>query len=88
MGLDGFAPFGSPSGPSTELSAQTLLGASAPALHTGWYPAKLKEVITTPVGCTIDGLLELEEGGLRVTSIKVVVRARERARELVESQDT
>jgi pyrroline-5-carboxylate reductase len=33
----------------------------------------------------VDGLLELEEGKLRVTLIKAVVRAAERARELVNS---
>ena len=73
---------------STELSAQTLLGASALVLHTGEHPAKLKDAVTTPAGCTIDGLLELEEGGLRVTLIKAVVRAAERARQLVDSQNT
>ncbi|MGD0922979.1 MAG: pyrroline-5-carboxylate reductase [Terriglobia bacterium] len=73
---------------STELSAQTLLGASALVLHTGEHPAKLKDVVTTPAGCTIDGLLELEEGGLRVTLIKAVVRAAERAKELVESHNS
>ena len=73
---------------STELSAQTLLGASAMVLHTGEHPAKLKDIVTTPAGCTIDGLLELEEGGLRVTLIKAVVRAGRRAKELVESQNT
>ena len=55
---------------STELSAQTLLGASALVLQSGEHPAKLKDMVTTPAGCTIDGLLELEEGGLRVTLIK------------------
>jgi hypothetical protein len=33
-------------------------------------------------------LLELEEGGLRVTLIKAVVRAAQRAKQLVESQNT
>jgi len=73
---------------STELSAQTLLGTSALVLHTGEHPAKLKDIVTTPAGCTIDGLLELEEGGLRVTLIKAVVRAAERAKQLVESQNS
>jgi pyrroline-5-carboxylate reductase len=73
---------------STELSAQTLLGASAMVLHTGEHPAKLKDVVTTPAGCTIDGLLELEEGGLRVTLIKAVVRAAQRAKQLVEGQNS
>jgi len=73
---------------STELSAQTLLGASALVLHTGEHPAKLKDVVTTPAGCTIDGLMELEEGRLRVTLIKAVVRAAARARQLVESNNS
>lgn len=73
---------------SIELSAQTLLGASALVLHTGEHPAKLKDVVTTPAGCTIDGLLELEEGGLRVTLIKAVVRAADRAKQLVESHNS
>jgi pyrroline-5-carboxylate reductase len=73
---------------STELAAQTLLGASAMVLHTGEHPAKLKDVVTTPAGCTIDGLMELEEGRLRVTLIKAVVRAAARARQLVENNNT
>ncbi len=70
---------------ATELAAQTVLGAGAMALETGEHPAKLKDTVTTPAGCTIDGILELEEGGLRVTLIKAVVKATQRARELVES---
>jgi pyrroline-5-carboxylate reductase len=85
---EGGVKLGLPRELSTELSAQTLLGASALVLHTGEHPAKLKDIVTTPAGCTIDGLLELEEGGLRVTLIKAVVRAAERARQLVESQNT
>ena len=85
---EGGVKLGLPRELSTELSAQTLLGASAMVLHTGEHPAKLKDIVTTPAGCTIDGLLELEEGGLRVTLIKAVVRAAERARQLVESQNT
>ena len=81
---EGGVKLGLPRELSTELSAQTLLGASAMVLHTGEHPAKLKDAVTTPAGCTIDGLLELEEGGLRVTLIKAVVRAAERARQLVQ----
>jgi pyrroline-5-carboxylate reductase len=85
---EGGVKLGLPRELSTELSAQTLLGASALVLHTGEHPAKLKDVVTTPAGCTIDGLLELEEGGLRVTLIKAVVRAAQRAKELVQGQNT
>jgi pyrroline-5-carboxylate reductase len=68
---------------ATELAAQTMLGAARMVQETREHPAKLKDVVTTPAGTTIDGLLELESGGLRVTLIKTVVRAAKRAGELV-----
>jgi len=68
---------------STMLAAQTALGASQVVLDTGSHPALLKDAVTTPAGCTIDGILELEEGKLRVTLIKAVVKATQRAGELV-----
>jgi hypothetical protein len=43
-------------------------------LATGHHPTLLKNAVTTPAGCTINGILELEEGKLRVTLIKGVVR--------------
>jgi pyrroline-5-carboxylate reductase len=68
---------------ATLLAAQTALGAAKMVLETGHHPALLKDTVTTPAGCTIDGILELEEGGLRVTLIKAVVKAAQRARELL-----
>lgn len=70
---------------ATLLAAQTTLGAATMVLETGSHPALLKDAVTTPAGCTIDGILELEEGGLRVTLIKAVMRAAQRARELASS---
>ena len=67
---------------ATQLAAQTGYGAAKMVLETGYHPALLKDAVTTPAGCTIDGILELEEGGLRVTLIKAVMRATERAKEL------
>lgn len=68
---------------STTLAAQTMLGSAKMVLELKEHPALLKDMVTTPAGCTIDGVLELEEGKLRVTLIKAVVKATERARELV-----
>lgn len=73
---------GLPRDTATQLAAQTAFGASKMVLETGYHPALLKDAVTTPAGCTIDGILELEEGGLRVTLIKAVMRATERARQL------
>jgi pyrroline-5-carboxylate reductase len=70
---------------ATELAAQTVVGAGSMVLETAEHPAKLKDMVTTPAGCTIDGILELEEGGLRVTLIKAVVKATQRAKELLET---
>jgi pyrroline-5-carboxylate reductase len=67
---------------ATLLAAQTALGAAKVVLETGHHPALLKDTVTTPAGCTIDGILELEEGKLRVTLIKAVVKASQRAGEL------
>ena len=70
---------------ATQLAAQTTFGSAKMVLETGAHPALLKDEVTTPAGCTVDGILELEEGGLRVTLIKAVKRATERARELANS---
>jgi pyrroline-5-carboxylate reductase len=67
---------------ATLLAAQTALGAAAVVLETGDHPALLKDAVTTPAGCTVDGIMELEEGKLRVTLIKAVVKAAQRAKEL------
>lgn len=73
---------GLPRDTATQLAAQTVFGAGKMVLETGYHPALLKDAVTTPAGCTIDGILELEEGGLRVTLIKAVMRATQRAKEL------
>jgi len=73
---------GLPRETATLLAAQTALGAAKVVLETGSHPALLKDAVTTPAGCTIDGILELEEGKLRVTLIKAVVKATQRAKEL------
>jgi pyrroline-5-carboxylate reductase len=67
---------------ATLLAAQTTYGAARMVLETGSHPALLKDEVTTPGGCTVDGILALEEGGLRITLLKAVKRATVRAREL------
>jgi len=74
---------GLPRDVATLLAAQTLKGSASVVLETGDHPALLKDSVTTPAGCTIDGILELEEGKLRVTLIKAVVKATHRAGELL-----
>jgi pyrroline-5-carboxylate reductase len=81
---EGGVKVGLPRRIATELAGQMCLGAAKMMLETGQHPALLKDAVTTPAGCTIDGLLELEAGGLRVTLIKAVVEATRRARQLID----
>lgn len=76
---EGGVKVGLPRQVAIELAAQTCLGAGRMVVETGQHPALLKDAVTTPAGCTVDGILRLEEGGLRVTLIKAVVEAALRA---------
>jgi len=73
---------GLPRDVATQLAAQTVFGAAKMVLETGYHPALLKDTVTTPSGCTVEGVLELEKGGLRVTLLNAVEHATARAKEL------
>ncbi len=60
---------------AVSIAAQMLQGAARMVLETGLHPAALKDQVTTPAGCTIAGLLTLEDGRIR----SVVARAVEEA---------
>lgn len=73
---------GLPREKATLLAAQTLMGSAQMVLDRGVHPAALKDEVTTPAGCTIDGLMALEEGKLRVTLIKAVLAAAAKSKAL------
>lgn len=56
-----------------ELAAQTCLGAAKMVLETGKHPSVLKDEVTTPGGCTITGLLVMEEEKVRSAMSKTVI---------------
>lgn len=62
-----------------ELVAQTMLGATKMVQETGRHPASLRDDVTTPAGCTIGGLLMLEDGKIR----SVLARAIEESTRIV-----
>jgi pyrroline-5-carboxylate reductase len=65
---------------ATLLAAQTMMGSAKMVLERGIHPASLKDEVTTPAGCTVDGLMALEEGRLRSTLIKGVLAATRRSK--------
>jgi pyrroline-5-carboxylate reductase len=79
---EGGVKVGLPRDVSTLLAAQTMMGAARMVLDSGDHPALLKDAVTTPAGSTMDGILELEDGKVRVTLIKAVMKATQRAKEL------
>jgi len=79
---DGGVMMGLPRAEALELAAQSLQGAARMALQPGAHPAQLKDSVTTPGGCTIAGLLVLEDGRVRSTIARAIQAAADRASEL------
>ena len=64
------------------LVAQTALGAARMVLDSGRHPAALRDDVTTPAGCTIGGLLMLEDGRIRSVLARAVEEATKIAAQL------
>jgi pyrroline-5-carboxylate reductase len=65
-----------------ELVTQTVLGSAYMSRETGKHPAELKNMVTSPGGTTAEGLLCLEEGGVRAILAQAVIAAYEKAQRL------
>ncbi|KDN44917.1 putative PRO3-delta 1-pyrroline-5-carboxylate reductase [Tilletiaria anomala UBC 951] len=76
---DGGVMMGLPRPEALELAAQTMQGAARMALQSGLHPAAIKDSVTTPGGCTIAGLLNLEDGRVRSTVARSIQAATEHA---------
>jgi len=79
---EGGVRVGLPRNLATKLATQTLLGSAKMVSETGEHPAKLKDNVTTPAGTTVDGIMALEEGGVRVALIKAIEKATAKSKEL------
>jgi pyrroline-5-carboxylate reductase len=62
--------------------AQMVLGSARMVQKSGSHPASLRDEVTTPAGCTIAGLMILEDGKIRSTLARAVEEATETARRL------
>jgi pyrroline-5-carboxylate reductase len=69
---EGGVKMGLPREAARTMAAQVLRGAADLVLETGRHPAALKDEVTTPGGCTIDGITKLEERGLPIALIEAV----------------
>ncbi len=79
---DGGVAAGLPRDIATQLAAQTVYGSAKMVLETGMHPGALKDMVTSPGGTTIEGLHELEKGGIRAALINAVRAASDKSRKL------
>ncbi|HUR46189.1 MAG TPA: pyrroline-5-carboxylate reductase [Candidatus Saccharimonadales bacterium] len=79
---DGGVAAGLPRDVATKLAAQTLLGSAKMVLETGYHPSTLRDMVTSPGGTTIEGLHELELGGVRGSIINAVRAASDKSKRL------
>ncbi len=79
---DGGVAAGLPRDIATRLAAQTVLGGAKMVLETGLHPGALKDMVTSPGGTTIEGIHELEKGGVRAALMSAVRTAAEKSRKL------
>ena len=76
---DGGGMMGLPRAEALELAAQTMQGAARMVLESGTHPAAIKDSVTTPGGCTIAGLLQMEDGRVRSPVARTIQTAAEHA---------
>ena len=80
--IDAAVHIGLPQELARELVVQTVSGSAHLVQATGKHPAELKNQVTSPGGTTAEGLLRLEQGGIRALFTQAVIAAHQKAKGL------
>ena len=64
------------------LAQQTMLGAAQLIQQEPQHPAQLRNIVTSPGGTTVEGLLVLEQRGVRAAIVEAVLAAYAKAQKL------
>ena len=80
--IDAGVYLGLPREMARTLSLETVFGSCKLMKETGQHPAQLRDMVTSPGGTTVEGLLVLEEGGMRANVLNAVLAAYEKSLEL------
>jgi pyrroline-5-carboxylate reductase len=83
--IDAGVHIGLPRAVAEKLVIETTRGSALALKETGKHPADLRNMVTSPGGTTAEGLLQLEEGGLRSLLLRSVIAAYNKAQELGKS---
>ncbi len=79
---DGGVREGLPRQSAYELAAQTVMGTAKLYMDTDIIPAGIKDMVTSPGGTTIEGVYQLEKGGMRAAVMDAVHEASEKNKKL------
>lgn len=79
---DGGVALGLPRDKALKYAAQALIGTGKLALETNAHPGVIKDSVTSPGGATIQGVRELEAGGVRSNFMEAVIAAYDKTMEL------
>jgi pyrroline-5-carboxylate reductase len=72
---DGAVMMGLPRDVALTIAAQVFRGAATMVRDTDLHPAALKDQVTTPAGCTIAGILTMEDGRIRSVLARTIQEA-------------
>jgi len=75
---------GLPRNLALDSSIKAVLGGAKLASKTSRHIAELKDMVVTPGGVTIDGIYELEDGGIRTTIMRAVEAATIKSKKITE----
>lgn len=79
---DGAVADGMPRDQAYKFASQSVLGSAKMVLESGLHPGKLKDMVCSPGGTTIEGIQALEHGALRGTVIQAVRTCIAKSRQL------
>jgi pyrroline-5-carboxylate reductase len=73
---------GMPRAQAYQFAAQTVLGSAKMVLETNRHPGDLKDMVCSPGGTTIEGVVKLEEKGFRSSVIEAVRACTDKAKKI------
>ncbi len=80
--IDAAVHIGLPRELAQDLVLETVSGATHLVQKSAKHPAELRNLVTSPGGTTAEGLLQLEEGGLRALLAQAIIAGHEKAKAL------
>ena len=80
--IDAGVHIGLPRDIAEKLVIETTLGSTKTVKEMKKHPAELRNMVTSPGGTTVEGIFQLEAGGIRSLLLKAVIAAYEKSRNL------